>query len=56
VLAILKFIFAGAPLREVLTFLARLVEAQGNGMLCGIWLLNKDAPHFHCAALAAKWS
>src|SRR4051812_39536290 len=50
VLNILKLIFAGAPLSEVLTIIARLVEAQGKGMLCAIWLLEKDGRHFRFAA------
>src|SRR6266481_523684 len=49
VLNILKLIFAGAPLSEVLTIIARLVEVQGKGMLCTIWLLDKDGRHLHCA-------
>ena len=50
VLDILKLIFAGAPLSEILTIIARLVEAQGNGMFCTIWLLNEDGRYLHCAA------
>ena len=50
VLNILKLIFAGAPLSEVLTIIARLVEAQGQGMLCTIWLLDKDGRLLTCAA------
>jgi PAS domain S-box-containing protein len=49
VLNILKLIFVGAPLSEVLTIIAQLVEAQGEGMLCTIWLLDKDGKHLHCA-------
>jgi len=49
VLNILKLIFAGAPLPEVLTIIARLVETQGRGMLCTIWLLDKDGRHLRCA-------
>src|SRR3954470_17929598 len=50
VLDILKLIFAGAPLSEVLTIIARLVEAQGNRIFCTIWLLNEDGRYLHCAA------
>src|SRR6266404_9928495 len=50
VLNILKLIFAGAPLSEVLTIIARLVEAQGDGIFCTIWLLNEDGRYLHCAA------
>lgn len=50
VLDFLKLTFAGAPLAEVLSFLARLVEAHGNGMLCAIFLLDDDGRHLRCAA------
>src|SRR6266446_3739822 len=49
VLNILKLIFGGAPLPEVLTIIALLVEAQDRGMLCTIWLLDKDGRHLRCA-------
>jgi formate hydrogenlyase transcriptional activator len=42
-------IFAGAPLSEVLTIIARLVETQDERMLCTIWLLDKDERHLRCA-------
>jgi hypothetical protein len=45
VLNTLKLIFAGAPLSEVLTIIARLVETQDERMLCTIWLLDKDERH-----------
>jgi hypothetical protein len=35
VLDILKLIFAGSPLHEVLTIIARLVESQGDGLPSG---------------------
>src|SRR5688572_4601980 len=50
VLNIVRLMFDRAPLSEVLTTIARLIEAQGNGMLCAIWLLDNDASHFRCAA------
>jgi len=50
VLDVLKLIFAGAPLSEVLTIIARCIESQGKGMLCAIWLLEKDGIHFRSAA------
>src|SRR4051812_35722548 len=50
VLDILKLIFAGAPLREVLNIVAQLVEAQREGMLCAIWFLDQDGKHFYCGA------
>ena len=50
VLNILKLILAGADLSEVLTIIAELVESQGNGTLCTIWLPEADGTHLHCAA------
>ncbi|WP_263349761.1 sigma 54-interacting transcriptional regulator [Acidicapsa acidisoli] len=50
VLNILKLIFAGSPLPEVLTIIARLVESQGDGLFCTIWLLDEDGKYLHCAA------
>ena len=50
VLRILKLISAGSPLPEVLTIIARLVESQGDGMLCTIWLPDEDGKELHCAA------
>src|SRR6202047_2306916 len=49
VLNILKLIFAGAPLPEVLTIIAQLVEAQGKGMFCTIWLLDREGKYVRCA-------
>jgi formate hydrogenlyase transcriptional activator len=50
VLSILRLILTGAPLSEVLTIIARLVESQGNGTLCTIWLPDEDEKQLHCAA------
>jgi formate hydrogenlyase transcriptional activator len=50
VLNILKLIFCGSPLPEMLTIIARLVESQGDGLFCTIWLLDEDGQHLHCAA------
>jgi len=50
VLSILNLIFAGAPLAEVLTIIARLVESQGDGMFCTIWLPDEDGKYLRCAA------
>ena len=50
VLDILNMILAGAPLREVRTIIARLVEAQSDGMLCAIWFLDEEGKHFFCEA------
>src|SRR5580658_10543323 len=49
VLNILKLIFAGSPLPEVLTIIAQLVESQGDGLFCTIWLLDEDGKYLHCA-------
>src|SRR6202046_5736277 len=50
VLNILKLIFSGSPLSEVLTIIARLVESQGDGLLCTIWLLDEHGKYVHCVA------
>src|SRR5579862_6232919 len=50
VLNILSLILAGSELSEVLTIIARLVESQGNGALCTIWLPEADGKHLYCAA------
>jgi signal transduction histidine kinase len=50
VLNILKLIFAGAPLREVLNVIAQLAETQGEGMLCAIFLLDENGKYVRCAA------
>ena len=54
VLSILKLILAGSPLSEVLTIIARLVESQGRGTLCTIWLPDEDGKQLHCAAAETK--
>jgi formate hydrogenlyase transcriptional activator len=50
VLDILKLIFSGSPLSEVLAIVARLVESQGEDTFCTIWLPDEDGEHLHCAA------
>jgi formate hydrogenlyase transcriptional activator len=50
VLNILKLIFAGSELSQVLTIIAELVESQGDGTLCTIWLPDADGKHLRCAA------
>ncbi|QNI34236.1 sigma 54-interacting transcriptional regulator [Alloacidobacterium dinghuense] len=35
---------------EVLTIIARLVESQGDGLFCTIWLLDEDGKYLHCSA------
>ena len=50
VLNLQKLIFAGAPLSEVLTNIAQLVESQAKGMFCTIWLPDADGKELRCAA------
>jgi formate hydrogenlyase transcriptional activator len=50
VLNILKLILAGAELSEVLAIIAALVESQGDGTLCTIWLPDADGKQVYCAA------
>jgi formate hydrogenlyase transcriptional activator len=50
VLNILRLILAGAPLAEVLTIIAHLVESSGDGTLCTIWLPHEDGKQLYCAA------
>src|SRR5271168_4623269 len=50
VLTLQKLIFVGAPLSEVLTNIAQLVESQAEGMSCTIWLPDEDGKELHCAA------
>ena len=50
VLNILRMIFAGAPLAQVLSIIAHLVESRGDGTLCTIWLPTDDGRHLYCAA------
>ena len=45
-----KMILIGAPLNEVLTNVTRLIEAHSDGMLCSIFLLDKDGLHLRYAA------
>src|SRR5215467_2369908 len=50
VLDIPKLILAGSELTEVLTVIARLVEGQGDGLFCTIWLPDEDGNYLYCAA------
>lgn len=50
VLKILRLILAGAPLEEVLTIIAHLVESRGDGTLCTIWLPSDYERQLYCAA------
>jgi formate hydrogenlyase transcriptional activator len=49
VLNILRLILAGAPLAEVLTIIAQLVESRGDGTLCTVWLPQDDGKQLYCA-------
>src|SRR5262249_1736301 len=50
VLNILKLILAGSELSDVLAIIVRLVESQGEGALCTIWLPHADGKNLYCAA------
>ena len=50
VLDALKMILMGAPLKEVLTSVTRLIEAHREGMLCSVFLLDEDGLHLRYAA------
>ncbi|HEX4809631.1 MAG TPA: sigma 54-interacting transcriptional regulator [Bryobacteraceae bacterium] len=50
VLNLLKLILAGSPLSEILMIIARLVESQGDGTLCTIWLPDEGGRELYCAA------
>lgn len=49
VLNILRMILAGAPLNEVLTIIAQLVESSGDRTLCTIWLPCDRERRLYCA-------
>jgi formate hydrogenlyase transcriptional activator len=50
VLNILRLIFAGAPLAQVLSIIAQLVESRDDGTLCSIWLPTDDGRQLYCVA------
>src|SRR5258708_5829090 len=50
VLDALKMILVDAPLNDVLTSVALLIEAHVPGMLCSIFLLDEDGLHLRYAA------
>src|SRR5438132_14046842 len=50
VLDALKMILIGAPLNDVLTSIARLIEAHTPGALCSVFLLDEDGEHLRYAA------
>lgn len=50
VLNILKLILAGSELSDLLTIIAQLVESQGSGTLCTIWLPDADGKQLSCVA------
>jgi formate hydrogenlyase transcriptional activator len=50
VLDALKLILTGTSLTEVLTSIVRLIESHSDGMLCSIFLVEKDGSHLRYAA------
>src|SRR3989442_13251068 len=50
VLDALKMILIGAPINDVLTSIALLIEAHTPGALCSVFLLDEDGVHLRCAA------
>src|SRR5882762_9829164 len=46
----LKMILIGAPLNDVLSSVALLIEAQAEGAVCSIFLLDEDGVHLRYAA------
>src|SRR2546428_747797 len=50
VLDALKMILIGAPLNDVLTSIALLIEAHTQGALCSVFLLDEDGVHLRYAA------
>src|SRR6202041_1299306 len=50
VLDALKLILIGTSLTEVLTSITSLIEAHSDGMLCSIFLVEKDGLHLRYAA------
>src|SRR3989449_1986867 len=46
----LKMILIGAPLNDVLSSVALLIEAHTNGAVCSIFLLDEDGQHLRYAA------
>ena len=47
---VLEMIAKGAPLAQLLTELARMIEMQSPGMLCSILLLDRDGRHLRHGA------
>ncbi len=47
---ILRLISAGSPLPETLKVIAQLVESQGEGLFCTIWLPDEQGNYLYCAA------
>src|SRR5215472_5401123 len=50
ILDMLRLILSGTSLKEVLMSVAQVVEAQREGMLCSIWLLDPDRIHMRAIA------
>src|SRR5579862_4602979 len=52
VLDALKMMLIGASLNEILTSIARLIEAHREGMMCSIFLLDEDGLHLRYGVAA----
>jgi formate hydrogenlyase transcriptional activator len=50
VLAALNLILASAPLTEILKSIVGLIESHSEGMICSIFLIEKDGMHLRYAA------
>jgi len=50
ILDMLRLILSGTSLKEVLMSVAQVVEAQREGMLCAVWLLDPDRIHMRAIA------
>ncbi|MCE3261280.1 MAG: histidine kinase [Pseudoduganella sp.] len=46
---LLEMMARGVPLAQTLQALVRLVEAQSDGVLCSVMLLDQDGVHMRCA-------
>ncbi|HTB10386.1 MAG TPA: hypothetical protein VK752_02375 [Bryobacteraceae bacterium] len=51
VLDALKMMLIGASLNEVLTSVARVIEAHSEGLMCSIFLLDEDGLHLRYSRL-----
>jgi PAS domain S-box-containing protein len=47
---LLEMMARGAPLRDTLDTLVRLIESQSEGVLCSVMLLDDDGVHMRCGS------